>query len=159
MASNDDGPEGAGPGPISLGPLDDHIAFHLRMAQGASFRAFQQHAGVPGLRQGWFAVLTLIRENPGITPMGLSRGAGRDKSTITPILQDLERAGLVSREAVPGDRRSYALRLTDEGAARLAHLSERAAEHDRRLDAIVGDRKQELIALLRRISVALAEDG
>ena len=57
MASNDEASEGAGQGGISLGPLEDYIAFHLRMAQGASFRAFQQHAGVPGLRQGWFAVL------------------------------------------------------------------------------------------------------
>ena len=48
MASNDDGAEGAGPGPISLGPLDDHIAFHLRMAQGASFRASSSTPGSPG---------------------------------------------------------------------------------------------------------------
>ena len=120
-------------GEVRLGALEDYIAFHLRLAQGASFRAFQRRSGMPGLRQGWFAVLMLIRENPGITPMALSRASGRDKSTITPILRALEREGLVTREAVPGDRRSYALRLTAEGEARLAHL--RAARHRARRPA------------------------
>jgi len=146
-------------GGIRLGPLEDYIAFHLRLAQGASFREFQRLAGVPGLRPGWFAVLVLIRENPGITPMALSRGSGRDKSTITPMLRELEREGLVVREAVAGDRRSYALRLTPEGELRLAYLDARAAEHDRRLDAIVGDRKDELLGLLRRIVTELGDEG
>ena len=138
MASTDEGSDETGQGGIRLGPLEDYIAFHLRLAQGASFRAFQRLAGVPGLRPGWFAVLLLIRENPGITPMALSRGSGRDKSTITPMLRELEREGLVSREAVPGDRRSYALRLTAEGELRLAYLERAggrarpAARRDRR---------------------------
>ena len=146
-------------GEVRLGALEDYIAFHLRLAQGASFRAFQRRSGMPGLRQGWFAVLMLIRENPGITPMALSRASGRDKSTMTPILRALEREGLVTREAVPGDRRSYALRLTAEGEARLAHLRGRAIEHDARLDAIVGKQKQALLALLRRIVAELGEEG
>jgi DNA-binding MarR family transcriptional regulator len=146
-----------GDAPVNLGPLAGYLAFHLRLAEGASFRAFQRIAGVPDLRPGWFAVLTLIAENPGITPMALARGSGRDKSTITPVLRDLERDRLVSRAAVPGDRRSYALSLTAEGEARLAHLGARAAEHERRLEAIVGGRKPELIALLRRIAAELDE--
>jgi DNA-binding MarR family transcriptional regulator len=91
--------------------------------------------------------------------MALSRASGRDKSTMTPILRALEREGLVTREEVPGDRRSYALRLTAEGAARLAHLRARAIEHDARLDAIVGRQKQELLALLRRIVAELGDEG
>jgi DNA-binding MarR family transcriptional regulator len=159
MRSVDDEPDADRPGEVRLGPLEHYIAFHLRLAQGASFRAFQRRSGMPGLRQGWFAVLMLIRENPGITPMALSRASGRDKSTMTPILRALEREGLVTREAVPGDRRSYALTLTAAGEARLAHLRERAAEHDARLDAIVGERKPELLTLLRRIVAELGEDG
>jgi DNA-binding MarR family transcriptional regulator len=146
-----------GKGAIRFGPLENYITFHLRMAHGAAFRAFQRRSGMPGLRPGWFAVLTLIRENPGITPMALSRASGRDKSTITPILRDLEGEALVIRAGMPGDRRSFALRLTAEGDAQLAHLAERAAEHDARLDAIVGERKAELLGLLRRIVAELDE--
>lgn len=142
-------------GPVRLGKLDDYIGFHLRLAQGASFRAYKRQTGEPSLRPGWFAVLSLIGDNPGITPMALSRASGRDKSTITPVLRDLQREKLIRREDVPTDRRSYALHLTEEGARKLAHLAESAERHDRELDAIVGDQKRALLDLLRRIVAEL----
>ncbi len=142
-------------GAVRLGALDTYIGFHLRLAQGASFRAFKRHAGVDNLRQGWFAVLSIINDNPGITPVALSRASGRDKSTITPVLRALLRERLIRREAVPGDRRSYALHLTEAGAGALAHLAASAAAHDADLDAIAGDRKGLLIELLRRIATEL----
>jgi DNA-binding MarR family transcriptional regulator len=145
---------GAGEG-VTLGALEDYIGFHLRLAQNASFRAFKRHTGETDLRPGWFAVMMLIRHNPGITPMALSRASGRDKSTITPVLRDLMRQELIRRSPIPSDRRSYALFLTEAGEERLSHLSECAAEHDRELDAIVGDRKPELLNLLRRIVARL----
>jgi DNA-binding MarR family transcriptional regulator len=146
------GSKGAqGAGHVRFGALENYIAFHLRLAQDASFKAFKRQTGEQDLRPGWFAVLSIIRDNPGITPMALSRASGRDKSTITPILQDLVRAHLISSSRVETDKRSYTLSLTQIGAERLAHLDACAADHDRKLDEIVGDRKPELIRLLRRI--------
>jgi DNA-binding MarR family transcriptional regulator len=139
-------------GSVRLGVLEDLIGFHLRLAQNVSFRAFKRLTGVANLRPGWFAVLTLIEVNPGITPMELSRASGRDKSTITPVLRDLQREGLVLRQDIPTDRRSYGLFLTRKGEEKRAHLAACAAEHDRQLDAIVGDQKGELLRLLRAIS-------
>jgi DNA-binding MarR family transcriptional regulator len=144
-----------GGGAVDLGGLDGLIGFHLRMAQAASFRAFKRQAGFRNLRPGWFAVLSIIADNPGITPIALSRASGRDKSTITPVLRDLVREKLILREPIPADRRSYALRLTEAGIETLAHLAACAAEHDRELDAIVGDAKDQLLALLRRIEAEL----
>lgn len=143
------------PGTVRLGVLDSYIGFHLRLAQNASFKAFKRHTSDNKLRPGWFAVLNIIGNNPGISPMALSRASGRDKSTITPVLRDLFAGGLVSRTPVPTDKRSYSLSLTEEGEKRLSYLAACAAEHDRELDKIVGDRKQELIELLRRIVAEL----
>ena len=143
------------PDRVNLGVLDSYIGFHLRLAQAASFRAFKRHTGLRHLRPGWFAVLSIIGDNPGITPVTLSRASGRDKSTITPILHELLRERMVRRESVPNDRRSYALSLTLQGAEALAHLAACAAEHDRDLDAIAGDQKPALLALLRRFETEL----
>lgn len=137
------------------GILDGYIAYHLRLAQNASFRAFQRKTGQHDLKPGWFAILSLIGDNPGITPMALSRGSGRDKSTLTPVLRDMIKGGYVERTASTSDRRSYGLSLTPAGERRLAELSAQAADHDARLDTIVGDRKPELIALLRRIAAEI----
>src|ERR1700736_5508463 len=72
---------------IRYGPLEHWVGFHLRMAQTASFQSFARLAnGVKLPRPGWFATLTLIGANPGISQTGLSRADGRDKSTLTPVL-------------------------------------------------------------------------
>jgi DNA-binding MarR family transcriptional regulator len=144
---------GTAPGGTSnLGPLENYIGFYLRLAQSASFRSFQRHTGDKNLRPGWFAILSLVGSNPGITPMLLSRASGRDKSTITPVLRDLTHFGLVARQPSTSDRRSYALHLTPAGAEKLRDLAEHAARHDEELDRLVGARKPELLDLLRRIA-------
>ena len=51
---------------------------------------------------------------------------------------------MIAREAIPADRRSYALRLTEKGEQALAHLAVCAAAHDRELDAIAGEEKPAL---------------
>jgi DNA-binding MarR family transcriptional regulator len=140
---------------VRFGALEDYIGFHLGLAQAAAFRAFKRHAGIPGLRPGWFAVLSLINDNPGITPVAISRASGRDKSTITPVLRDLTRERMIAREEIPADRRSYALRLTPTGEQALAHLAACAAAHERALDAIAGDGKLALLDFLRRIGAEL----
>jgi DNA-binding MarR family transcriptional regulator len=142
-------------GEVRLGELADLLGFRLRMAQNVSFRAFKRLTGEAHLRPGWYAVLSLIEGNPGITPMALARASGRDKSTITPILRDLLREDLARRQDIPTDRRSYSLFLTPKGGQKLAHLAACAAQHERELDAIVGDQRAELLRLLRAISAML----
>src|SRR6185436_3180617 len=137
---------------IDYGPLAEWLGFHLRMAQIASFQAFAREVGEVDLPPGRFALLTLIGRNPGISQTVLSRAAGRDKSTLTPALRDLKRRGLIERQRLQSDRRSYHLTLTADGEATLQRLTECAARHDRNLDRIVGPRdKPRLLRILRKI--------
>ena len=137
---------------IDYGPLAGWVGFHLRMAQIASFQAFAREVGEVDLPPGRFALLTLIGRNPGISQTVLSRAAGRDKSTLTPALRDLKRRGLIDRQRLESDRRSYHLTLTPAGQATLRRLTECAARHDRNLDRIVGPRDQpRLLRILRKI--------
>jgi DNA-binding MarR family transcriptional regulator len=137
------------------GVLDAYVGYHLRLAQNASFRAFQRKTGQADLKPGWFAILSLIGDNPGIAPVALARGSGRDKSTLTPVLREMMEGGFVERKATENDRRSYGLSLTQAGREKLLLLAAHAAEHDRRLDAIVGEKKAELIGILRRIAAEI----
>src|ERR1700719_3936530 len=81
--------------PLRLGALADFIGFHLRLAQEASFQAFARRVRDLDLRPGRFAVLALIGENPGISQTALGRASGRDKSSLTPALDDLAGRGLI----------------------------------------------------------------
>ena len=67
----------------------------------------------------------------------------------------MERRGLIKRRQSKTDRRSVTLALTASGEAMLRELMVHAAEHDRKLDEIVGGRKPELFELLRRITDGL----
>jgi DNA-binding MarR family transcriptional regulator len=147
------------PDKISLGVLEELIGFHLRRAQDVTFQAFIRRAGGAELRPGRFTLLALIGQNEGLTPTILSRVAGRDKSTITPALRDLERLGLVRRMAVAGDRRSCTLALTEAGKSVLQELTIHARAHERAIEQLIGRGNRDLLLdILRRLSAMPATE-
>ena len=142
---------------IDFGPLTDWVGFNLRMAQAASFQAFARLAKEVGSRPGRFGTLMLIGRNPGITQTALSRANGRDKSTLTPVLNDLERRGLIRRQRMRSDQRVYRLSLTPAGGTLLRQLVQCARRHERQLDRIVGS--GDLPMFLRILKRIAAEAG
>jgi len=141
---------------INFGPLDYWIGFNLRMAQEAAFQAFSRRSQAIGESPGRFATLTLIARNPGISQTALSQASGRDKSSVTPIVEDLVRRGLIERQRMRNDRRAYRLNLTAAGKKTLVELTRCARRHERNLDAIIGrgDRKR-FIAILKKIAAEI----
>jgi DNA-binding MarR family transcriptional regulator len=144
------------PDAVRYGPLENWVGFHLRLAQTASFAAFAREVEDVDLSPGRFATLVLIKENPGISQTTLSRANARDKSTLTPVLDDLVRRGLVRRARTEADRRSYALTLTPSGEKMLARLMDCARRHDANLDRIIGAKDRDLfLRVLRRIQAEI----
>ena len=142
---------------IDYGPLAGWVGFNLRMAQAAAFQAFSRLASEIGTRPGRFATLMLIGRNPGISQTALSRANGRDKSSLTPVLNDLARRGLVVRRRTRADQRAYRLSLTPAGRRLLAELTRCAREHEKKLDRIIGAKDQKSFErVLKRI---IAEAG
>ena len=88
------------------------------MAQEAAFQAFSRRSQEIGESPGRFATLTLIARNPGISQTELSLANGRDKSSLTPVVEDLVRRGLIERKRVDSDRRTYRLNVTAAGRRR-----------------------------------------
>jgi len=142
--------------PVKYGPLAQWIGFNLRMAQEATFQAFSHLSKDIGENPGRFAALTIIGRNPGISQTALSRASGRDKSSMTPALEDLVRRGLVARRRTDNDRRAYRLSLTTEGERTLARLNKCAQKHERNLDRIIGLRDREkFLQILKRIAAEI----
>ena len=126
------------------------------MAQAAVFQAFSRLASEIGTRPGRFATLMLIGRNPGISQTALSRANGRDKSSLTPVLNDLARRGLVVRQRTRADQRAYRLSLTPAGRRLLAELTQCARGHERSLDKIIGAKQQtNFVRVLKRIVAAM----
>ena len=108
--------DAAGDDSIDFGPLAGWVGFNLRLAQEASFQAFSRRSREAGESPGRFATLTIIARNPGISQTELSHANGRDKSSLTPVVEDLVRRGLVERKPHPSDGRQVNIALSQRGA-------------------------------------------
>jgi DNA-binding MarR family transcriptional regulator len=143
-------------GPINFGPLAYWVGFNLRMAQEATFQAFSRRSQEVGESPGRFATLTIIARNPGISQTELSHANGRDKSSLTPVVEDLVQRGLVERKRMNSDRRTYRLKVTPAGKKVLTQLTRCARQHERALDGIIGRRdRTKFIQILKRIAAEI----
>ena len=142
--------------PINVGPLGTWVGFNLRMAQESAFQAFSRRSQDVGESPGRFATLTLIARNPGISQTDLSHANGRDKSSLTPVVESLVRRGLVARTRMRGDRRTYCLHLTPAGRKTLGLLTQCARRHERNLDRLIGARgRKRFIEILKKIAAEI----
>jgi MarR family transcriptional regulator, organic hydroperoxide resistance regulator len=62
-----------------------------------------------------YTVLTLLATGPMRTQAALARAAGADKTRIIPVLDELQRRGLIERHPDPDDRRVRLLAITATG--------------------------------------------
>ena len=141
---------------IKLGYLSEFVGFHLRLAQDASYRVFSKHREKDLVKPGRFPALAIIHLNPGISQSALGRAIARDKSTVSPLIKDLQKNGFISRKPSPHDRRSVTLALTKKGERILTKLHARAAEHENELDRMIGSSKSRFVSVLERIVSGMA---
>lgn len=155
MQHDEDLPESDGwVGAVDLGPLATTLGFALRRAQAAVAADFFRSFGAEEIRPSQFAVLTVLRHNPGLRQTQVSFALGIKRTNFVPLVDELERRGLAERRRVPGDRRAAALFLTREGATVLDRLEAIAAAHEARFVARLGAERH---AALLRLLALLAE--
>jgi DNA-binding MarR family transcriptional regulator len=118
-------------------PLGFLIASVGQQAMSAFRARLQPH----GLHPRAFAVLWALREaeeprSPGAagrSQQDISRSLGIPASRLVAVIDDLERDGLVVREAHPTDRRAHTVRLTEAGQDAAEALLDEAARFDQQL--------------------------
>lgn len=131
--------DAAGPAAgVDLGGLPGFIGYALRRAQIAVFDDFIRSLAAVDLRPAQFSVLLVIDRNPGLKQSQVSAALGIQRTNFVAMVDELEARGLARREPVPGDRRSYALVLTDAGRAHLRKAMALQASHEARMAAALG---------------------
>jgi DNA-binding MarR family transcriptional regulator len=68
-----------------------------------------------GVSMWAYVVLTALRDGPARAQATLAAAIGADKTRLIPVLDDLQRRGLIGRDPDPADRRVRLLELTPEG--------------------------------------------
>ena len=143
---------------LEMGLLPQLIGFNLRFAQVSIFQKFTAKFGTYGISAPQFGTLLLIESNPGVSQSSVAEALRFDRSTLVQIIDRLENRELVIREVSTHDRRSHALKLTDQGATLLAALKILALEHEDEMTCGLEDGERDtLIRLLERIHTPDAE--
>jgi len=79
---------------------------------------------LPGGARG-FQVLSIAGSGSCSNQAAIAESTGLDRTVLTYLIDDLEKAGLVVRTPDPNDRRSRRVTLTDAGTKRLDELTAR----------------------------------
>jgi DNA-binding MarR family transcriptional regulator len=134
--------------------LDDDFGWTL----GVVFRAYVKATTVavgdlPGGHRGYQILTAATRDQPE-SQSALCQQLGIDRTVMTYLLDDLERASLVERRPAPTDRRTRLVVATETGRARLAELDERLAHAEAHvLTGLSREDQASLKALLRKLAV------
>lgn len=129
-------------------------ALGLRL-HGANLRnlaRFNERVGRNEISVTMLAILSVLDRMPGLSQSDLARMIKVDRMTAGINTKRCAEKGLIVRETVAGDRRRYALHLTDAGREELQVIRERIPLHEERLAQrlSLAERRQ-LVALLDKV--------
>ncbi|MFE2265332.1 MarR family winged helix-turn-helix transcriptional regulator [Streptomyces griseosporeus] len=102
----------------------ERLDIALCRASAAVARAAEARANESGIGVGQHLVLKMLAEVGPTSQRVLSDQLRIDRSVMVGICDSLEQAGHVRRERDAGDRRAYAVTLTDSGRQLLARAEE-----------------------------------
>jgi DNA-binding MarR family transcriptional regulator len=125
------------------------LGTEIRIAFQAMERAFASRTGMK-LAPAHGTLLLIALERPNLTQQQLSEAIGLQRSTMTRAIDTLQRQGLVERHVRRGDRRSYAIRVTTQGARLARRLRPIIFELEAQLDRGLGRKRRELLIRLLR---------
>lgn len=109
-----------------------------------------------GISMWGYIVLNAIDGRPARTQAALAAAIGADKTRIIPVLDELQRDGLIERQPDPGDRRARLVSITARGRRLRERVQADIQRNEERLLARLSpaDRK----AFLRALETLSTED-
>ena len=133
------------------------LGHDLGWGLGMAFRLYARTAEavtaeLPGGPRG-FQVLAAAAGDQAGSQLALAQQLGVDRTVMTYLLDDLEKAGLVTRVPDPADRRARHVRLTEQGLATFRFLEERLRRAEAHVLAPLDDAERDTFrSLLQRIA-------
>jgi len=142
---------------LDTGPLASMPGFQIRRTHLAVMRRFTEALGPEGVAPGQYSLLKLISLNPGRTQSALAATLGFDRSTMVPLLDQLEKRGLVARSRRADNRRNNEVVLTADGEAYLARIEPAMIQLEKGFAA--GLSRNDVATLLRLLATVREASG
>jgi DNA-binding MarR family transcriptional regulator len=127
----------------------------LRRAWYGMNQAFRRRIAHLGITPDQFTVMRTLLENEGITQRELTEFMSSDPNTVASLLERMEQAGLVERQAHEKDRRANRLRLKRSGILKYEAAREVAvALQTEILDSIPARFREQFLENLAKVADA-----
>lgn len=136
--------------------MDDRIGYALKRAQQALRGALDGELSELGLTAPQYAALAILEEEPGISSAELARRGFVSAQTMSGVVANLERGGLVERRPHPTHGRILETTLTAHGRTLLGETDRRVRAIERRMTSgLAPEERRQLLASLHRCAGAL----
>ena len=133
--------------------LDSQLCFPLYAASRKIVNLYTPYLKPLGLTYTQYIMFLALWEKDGITVGELCRRLKLDTGTVTPMLKNTEKQGLIKRERCAEDERVVVISLTDEGKA----LYKKAKTIPSKIGSCVKLEKSEAYALYKLLYQLLEE--
>ena len=97
--------------------LDNQLCFRLYTAARLTMGAYHPYLDPLGITYPQYLVMLVLWEHEKQTVMDISHRLQLDTNTVTPLLQRMEKAGLIKRTKGKADARQRIVKLTEKGLA------------------------------------------
>jgi DNA-binding MarR family transcriptional regulator len=136
--------------------LSDHISFMMRLAQLALLEHVFSKQNSIDLSFSQLTILRLIHTRPELTQQRIADAMRIKKANLTPLVNELVTAGLVTRKNAVTNRKAYALHLTRKGDRALSKATGKLATQLNPMTAILNpNEREQLLRSLRKIVLRL----
>ena len=130
------------------------VGYGLRRAAGRMMSDLRTTLSPLGLRPVLYAIIEMVRAEPGIIQMAVGTELGIQRANLVPLVNDLESRGLLERRVARHDRRAFALFLTPQGKELHEKATKLILEHEERtVGSLSSGERETLLELLERVAV------
>ena len=128
--------------------IEESAGFLVAKAYQRLFSCFRTGLEPFGVTPQQFALLAFLWRQDGLSQAELSDKTEVDRTTLSGLIDRLQKLGMVERCRHPGDRRGWLVRLTPAGRALEAKLVPVALQVRERLTANLDDREYRTLCQL-----------
>nr|WP_090339489.1 MarR family transcriptional regulator [Mycolicibacterium malmesburyense]CRL67816.1 MarR family transcriptional regulator [Mycolicibacterium malmesburyense] len=138
-----------------ISALHERIPFLLSQLGVYLAEDFVRRLEPYGVEPRTYAVLKALSANDGQSQRQLSAQLGIHRNVMVTVVDKLEGQGLVKRMPHPGDRRAFAVTMTDKAKKLLPRLdAEGRAQEDEITATMTAAEREDVLRQLQRMSVA-----
>lgn len=144
--------------PVSDASLRAFAGYHMKRAFNVIKADLIETLKPFDLRMVTYSTLVLIVDNPGLRQAQMADALMIERPNFVAIIDELETAGLITRQRAPEDRRAYALMATLSGQAQCKWATEAVNAHEHRVFGVLSDAERRLLlSALGKIEINAAQ--